>query len=333
MTKLLTVILPFFNAESTLENAIKSVLNQTFTNFYFVLVNNNSTDKSIEIVKKYALKERRIILLHEKKQGVTFASNKGMQYAKTKYIARADADDILHKNKLEKQIYFLENNSDIDIVGTRVNYIGSTENKGFKAFVDITNKITTNQEIEINRFAELQVINPTIMFRKSVAEKYGYYKNGDFPEDYEMFLRWIDNGVKYYKLDDYLLDWHDSKTRLTRTDERYYFDAFYKIKTPYLAKYLYKNNKYHPKVAIWGAGKLSRKRANLLLDYGIKIEKFIDIDSKKIKQANTIYYNQLSINDKLFILSYVSNRGAKEKIKQFLLEKGFIEGTDFLLIA
>ncbi len=329
----LTIVLPFFNAESTLENAIKSVLNQTFTNFYFVLVNNNSTDKSVEIVEKYESEDKRIILLHETKQGVTFASNKGMQSAKTKYIARADADDILHKTKLEKQVNFLENNNNIDVIGTRVNYVGNTKNKGFKAFVDITNKITTSQQIELNRFAELQVINPTIMFRKSVAEKYGYYKNGDFPEDYEMFLRWLENGVKFYKLEDYLLDWHDSETRLTRTDERYSFDAFYRTKTPFLAKYLSKNNKYLPKVAIWGAGRLSRKRANLLLNYGIKIELFIDVDSKKIKQANTIHYSKILEKKDVFILSYVSNRGAKEKIKQFLLEKGFIEGKDFLLIA
>ncbi len=333
MSKLLTVVLPFFNAEKTLNNAIKSVLNQSFTDFDFVLVNNNSTDKSVEIVEKYISQDKRIILLHEKEQGVTFASNKGMQYAKTDYIARTDADDILHKNKLEKQIIFLENNNNIDIVGTRVNYIGDTENKGFKAFVDITNKITTSQQIELNRFVELQVINPTIMFRKSVAEKYGYYKHGDFPEDYEMFLRWLDNGVKFYKLEDYLLDWQDSETRLTRTDERYSFDAFYRTKAPYLAKYLSKNNKYHPKVAVWGAGRLSRKRAEMLLDYGIEIDLFIDIDSKKIKRNNTIHYSKLEKSLNLFVLSYVSNRGAKEKIKQFLEEKGFIEGKDFLLIA
>jgi len=329
----LTVVLPFFNAECTLENAIKSVLNQTFTRFYFVLVNNNSTDKSVEIVKKYASKDKRIILLNETKQGVTFASNKGMQYAKTEYIARTDADDILHKSKLEKQINFLEKNKEIDVVGTRVNYIGNTKNTGFKTFVDISNTKITSEEIELNRFVELQIINPTIMFRKSIAEKYGYYKNGDFPEDYEMFLRWLDNGVKFYKLEDYLLDWHDSDTRLTRTDKRYTFDAFYRTKTPYLAKYLAKNNKYHPKIAIWGAGRLSRKRANLLLNYGIEITLYIDIDKNKTKKPNTIHYSKISEKDNLFILSYVSNRGAKDKIKQFLLEKGFIEGKSFLLIA
>ena len=71
----------------------------------------------------------------------------------------------------------------------------------------------------------------------------------------------------------------------------------------------------------------------MLLDYGIEIALFIDSDSKKIKRNNTIHYSKLEKSLNLFVLSYVSNRGAKEKIKQFLLEKGFIEGENFLIIA
>ncbi len=329
----LSVVLPFYNAEKTLEKAINSVLNQSFINFDFILVNNNSTDNSVEIVKNYVNKDKRIILLHENNQGVTFASNTGMKYASTKYIARTDADDILHKDKLLKQFNFLEQNKNIDVVATCANYVGDAKNKGFSAFVDITNKIITGEQIELNRFVELQVINPTIMFKKQIGEQFGFYKNGNFPEDYEMFLRWLQNGVKYHKLTDKLLDWQDSETRLTRTDARYSFDAFYRTKTSYLADYLSKNNKYHPKVAVWGAGRLSKRRAEMLENYGIEINLYIDIDTKKIKRDNTIHYSKLEKNLDLFILSYVSNRGAKDKIKKFLLQKGFVEGKDFLIIA
>ncbi len=329
----ISVILPFYNAENTLARAVNSILNQTFKEFEIILVNNNSTDKSRKIAEKYSEKFNNILLLDEKKQGVANASNTGMKYAQTKYIARMDADDVSHKERIEKQFQFLEENSGIDLVGTKVNYIGNEGNSGFKTYVDLTNDICNIKDISINRFSELQIINPTIMFRKATAEKYGYYKHGNFPEDYEFFLRWLNAGRKLAKLPEHLFDWYDSETRLTRTDENYSFDAFYETKTPYLAKYLQKNNPFHPKVAIWGAGKKSKKRANLLTNYGIEIDFYIDISAKKLKQQNCLYYQELPVGGEHFILSYVSNRGAKHLIRKFLTDKKYTEGKDFLIIA
>ena len=329
----ISVVLPFYNAEKTLERAINSLLNQTFKEFYIILVNNNSTDSSYEIAKKYSQTYKNIILLSESRQGVAFASNTGMRYAQTKYIARFDADDESLPERIEKQYKYLEKNPQTDLVGTCVNYFGDEKNIGLRTYVELTNKIRTYHEISINRFSELQVINPTIMFRKQTAEKFGYYEAGNFPEDYEFFLRWLQAACIIEKLPDYLLNWHDSQNRLTRTNANYSYDAFYKIKTPFLAEYLKKNNKFYPKTAIWGAGKISKKRSELLKEFGIIIDLYIDVSEKKIKQKNCIFYKDLPNAGNLFILSYVSNRGANQEIRQFLISKNYTEGTDFLIVS
>jgi len=314
----ISVVLPFFNAEKTLERAIKSILNQTYVNFEFILVNNNSTDKSIEIVQKYLKLDNRIKLIHEKKQGVVFASNKGMQCAKGQFIARMDADDESLPERLEKQIEFLENNIEIDAVGTLVKYSGKYENLGLHKFVEYTNTVITPKQISDKRFSELVVINPSIMFRKSSLEKYGHYKYGDFPEDYELFLRWLSLGAKFAKLPEKLLIWYDSDERLTRTDAIYSQDSFFRLKSKYLDEFLKEKNKFYPNVVIWGAGRVSRRRAKMLEQYGIKIQFYIDVDSKKIDNIDIIHYLKIPKPGTIYILSYVNNYGAKVKIFSYL---------------
>ena len=329
----ISVIIPFYNAEKTFENAINSILQQTFTNFELILIDNNSTDQSLKIAQEKAKQDSRIILLEERQQGVVFASNKGLQQAKGKYVARTDADDISHKEKLFLQYKFLEKNSDFGLIGTCVNYCGSDNNLGFKTFVDYTNSITSYEDIYQNQFVELLIANPTIMFRKTVAEKYGFYKDGNFPEDYELFLRWLNKGVKFAKLPEKLLDWHDSETRLTRTDKRYSVQAFYETKTPYLVDFLKKNKPYFPKVVIWGAGRTSVRRSNLLKKYGIEIDFYIDVKIKKESPKKVIFYEEIPEAGKYFILSYAGSRGAREQIVKFLLSKKYKQGKDFLIVS
>ncbi len=327
----ISVILPFYNAEKTLKHSAESILNQSFTNFELLLINNNSQDRSSEIAEKLEKSDKRINLLHENKQGVVFASQKGFDCAVSDFVARADADDVWHPEKLKSQHTFLKKHPEIDVVSCRVKYIGNTENEGMRTYVKNTNKYLIHKEIALNRFSELQVINPTILFRKIIAEKFGFYEEGNFPEDYELFLRWIEKGVKYQKLPEILLDWYDSETRLTRTDKRYSFDAFYRIKSEYLFRFLKESNPFFPEIAVWGAGKLSKKRLKYLENKGIKIRYFIDVDQKKINNKTVISYQNIPKPGEVFIVSFVNNRGMRTKIKDFLLSKNYVEGKNFIL--
>ncbi len=327
----ISVILPFYNAEKTLERSVNSILNQTFDNFELLAVNNNSTDNSEQIIRDLSEKDKRLKIMNESKQGVVFASLKGLHKAKANLISRADADDVWHPEKFMQQYAYIREHPEIDVVSCRVNFIGNSESKGMLAYVKETNKYLTHTEISINRFSELQVINPTILFRKTCIEKYGFYKEGHFPEDYELFLRWIEKGVKYHKLPDTLLDWYDSENRLTRTDKRYSFDAFYRIKSTYLFRFLKENNPFFPQIVVWGAGKLSKNRLKYLEDSGIQTKYFIDVDKNKIDDKNIISYETIPDPGKIYIVSFVNNRGMRSKIKDFLISKNYIEGKNFVI--
>lgn len=325
-----SILLPFYNAENTIHKAIKSILKQTFKNFELICVNNNSQDNSTEIVNKLAAKDKRIRLLHEKRQGVAYASQTALEASRAKYIARTDADDICKPTRIEKQFNFLETHPEYQAVGSMAEYVGPPENKGIQTFIDKTNSRITHKELSLNRFSELQIINPTLFFRKKTAETYGFYKHGNFPEDYEMFLRWMSKGVKFYKIPEKLIEWHDSPKRLTRTDSRYSVMAFYETKSPYIAEYSERHNPHHPNVVIWGAGRRSRRRAKLLEGYGLKIKFYIDINKTK---EYSRYFETITHPGEFFILAYVGKRGADKLITNYLEEHGFQNGKDFLIVA
>lgn len=329
-----SVILPFFNAEKTLERAIESIASQSLHNFECILINNNSTDNGTKIALSQTEKDQRFILIHENKQGVMFASNNGSKHSRGKYIARMDADDWAYPDRLKLQAKFLDANPEYGAVAGLVEHIGHSENtKGFARYVEWVNSVQTYPEILNSMFIESPVANPSAMWRKEVAEKHGMYKSGDFPEDYEMWLRWLSDGVKIKKINETVLKWYDSDTRVTRTQAIYSDSAFYRIKTKYLASWLKKNNPFYPKIAVWGASRISRRRARLLNQYGIEIDCYIDIKKDRILDQKVIYYEDIPSPDKMFILTYIKQMNARDEIQEFLHSRGYEEGKNYLLIS
>ncbi len=329
-----SIILPFYNAEKTLKKALESIANQSLQDFECIMVDNNSTDGGRQIAESFAQKDSRFILISERQQGVVFASNKGLELAKAKYIARMDADDECFPNRLELQLEFLENNKDYGAVSGLVKFVPKKENsKGFSEYVDWVNSLLNYEEIYLKRFMEMPIINPTIMWRKFVSDKFVMYRSGDFPEDYELWLRWLDNGIKIGKVQETILKWYDSDTRLTRTDAIYSNDSFYKAKSPYLAKELAKINKHYPKVAVWGASKISRKRAKLLEEYGIDICCYIDISKKRQIPEKLMYYKELQKAGSLFILVYVKQKSMRKEVEDYLIGREYKERRDFLFCS
>lgn len=329
----ISVILPFYNAQLTISRAIESIVDQTITNWELLLVDNGSTDGSSVVARSFAKSDRRIRVLEEKQQGVVFAFNTGLSYASGAYIARMDADDYCYPQRLEKQSDYLKKNSEVAAVSSRVRYCAGVPQEGMLHYVVWVNSLMTSKQIKNNRFVELSIINPSLMFRRSDLEKYGSYVAGDFPEDYELILRWLEAGAILTKVEDTLLDWHDSPNRLTRTDPRYSVEAFYRLKTKYLVRWLKKHNPFYPQVVVWGGGRKSRQRSSLLEAEGVVISAYIDIVRDKTAKKPCIFYQDVAPPGKYFVLSYVGNRGRREEVRQFLLSRGYQESIDFLLSA
>jgi hypothetical protein len=175
------------------------------------------------------------------------------------------------------------------------------------------------------------------MFRADLPARHGSYREGPFPEDYELWLRWMEAGVRFAKVPRVLLRWHDPPRRLSRTDARYDTEAFYRCKAPFLARWLRKRDSPSQPIIIWGAGRPTRKRSALLVEQGITITGYIDIDPKKqgrkVSGCPVMAPGELPGPGQVFVIGYVGKRGARLLARDFLNSRGWIEGRDFIMAA
>ncbi len=326
-----SVVMPVYNAEATVSQTLESLRAQTFQSLEIIVVNDGSTDGTLEILRN----QPDIKLLDHSHRGIVPALNDGLAAASGEYIARMDADDLCHPERIEKQASFLDTFPEIGIVGCRVGFGGDHKKQaGYAAHVDWINELIEPDDIALNRFVESPFAHPSVMFRRKLFEEFGAYRDGPFPEDYELWLRWMANGVKAGKIDEKLLTWNDPPDRLSRTDERYSIDAFYKTKAKYLFQWLENHNPHHPELIVWGAGRVTRKRTAILEQYGIRITQYVDIKKRQLNCGTPVILpNEIPDPETCFVLPMVGKRGAREQIRAVLKARGFTEGENCIFAA
>jgi glycosyltransferase involved in cell wall biosynthesis len=332
-----SVILPVFNGASTIERAIASIRAQTYSDWELLVVNDGSTDATISVAEAASTAEPRIRLLNQPHFGLVTALNLGLQHARGEFIARMDADDECLPERLAAQTDWLLARPELGLVGCLVEFGGDRErNAGYALHVDWINSVVTPEQIALNRFIESPFAHPSVMFRRELIEQHGGYRAGDFPEDYDLWLRWLAAGVGMAKVPRPLLRWNDPPTRLSRTDPCYSPENFFRLKAKAIADELAGRTRSRA-VWVWGAGRPTRKRVAFLETHGVLIAGFIDIDPKKtgkqIAGRPVISATSLPAPADAFVLGYVSSRGARALIRSALHTRGYSEGSDFLMCA
>lgn len=180
---IVTVLLPVYNGEQYLKDAIDSILAQSYSNFVFLIINDGSSDRSEEIILSYT--DSRIQYLNnEQNLGLISTLNKGLQLVNTKYVARMDADDISLPQRLEKQVAFLESHPEVGILGTWSQSFGERNNH-------IAKYQAEHESIRYKQLYQIQLVHPTCMMRMDVLKSlpFVYDKNYTHAEDYELFTR------------------------------------------------------------------------------------------------------------------------------------------------
>ena len=330
-----SVILPVYNASQSIEIAVRSCLEQSYPGFELILVEDGSTDETPAILSRISETDKRIRIFFRPHGGIVDALNSGIAESRGEFIARMDADDVMYPERLSKQLEFLDENPHTGLVSCLVEHGGHPElQEGYARYIHWINSMTGAEEISVNRFVESPLAHPSVMFRRTLVEKHGGYRSGNFPEDYELWLRWMDAGVQMEKIPQQLLFWSDLSGRLSRIDERYSPEAFNKIKTDYLIRFLEKKINGR-KIWLCGAGRGTRRKSDLLFDSEFSFGGYIDVDPLKTgKSFNGLeVYGVEGIPDKreAYLVSYVGTRGARDEIRRDLMLRGYEEGKDFVM--
>ena len=200
----ISVVMPVYNREQYLKESIESILNQTFTDFEFIIVDDQSTDSSWQIIQEYANKDSRIVAVKNTgKKGCFPARNCGNGLAKGKYIAVMDSDDIALPHRLQTQFDFMEQNPEIDVCGSWAKTFGD-KNELIKPW-------QMHEKIRDANFFFCAMVHPSIMFRN----KYGivYSEEGLSAQDYELYCRKI-NELKFANIPKVLLLYRAHETQI-----------------------------------------------------------------------------------------------------------------------
>lgn len=209
MSVKISVIMSVYNTnDKWLRDSIESILNQTFSDFEFIIINDGSSNKAEEVILSY--KDKRIKYIKQENQGLAKSLNNGLKIAQGEYIARMDADDISLPERFEKQIAFLEKHPDISLVGS-----------SYEMFPD--EKLVLHPETVryIDLIKGCYIAHPTVMFRREDFEKHNLKYNETFKaaQDYDLWSRAI-RYIKMANLQEVLLKyrWHNESITQTKAE-------------------------------------------------------------------------------------------------------------------
>ena len=181
----ITVLMPVYNAHKYLKEAMDSILNQTFKDFIFLIINDGSTDDSREIINSY--QDDRVKLIdNDKNMGIVYTLNKGLELAKTEFIARMDSDDISLPKRLYKQIIFMKKNSKVGVCGGAIKFFGATTK------TKIFSK--KNESIKAGLLFTSQLAHPSVMMRTEMLKKHNLFYDSkyEYVEDYKLWTDCVD---------------------------------------------------------------------------------------------------------------------------------------------
>ncbi len=181
----ISVIMPVYNTERYLKEAIDSILNQTYENFELIAIDDGSKDTSGKILDHYASIDKRVIVVHQENSGIVKTLNRGIEMARGEFIARMDGDDISFATRFEKQLEVLDAHSDVVLVAGSFEIIDEEGEYIYREVVPVRDR-----DIKRSMLLRNPIAHGSVTFRKAACEKVGMYSDAFGPtEDFELWSR------------------------------------------------------------------------------------------------------------------------------------------------
>jgi hypothetical protein len=332
-----SVLMPVRDAAPHLERCITSLERQTLTDFEVVAVDDGSSDGSEQVLETWAARDPRVKVLTRPAEGLIPALNAGLQRCRAPLVARMDADDVSHPRRLELQAALLAARPELGVASCLVRHFPWCRvGEGFRVYEAWLNSLRTPEQIARERFVESPVAHPSAVVRRDLLEAVGGYREMGWPEDYDLWLRLLEDRIEIAKVERALYFWREHEGRLTRQDGRYSVEGFLRCKAHFLLCGPLAGGRC---VVVWGAGQTGRRLSKHLLRGGAEIAAFVDIDPAKIGRTlrgrSIVGADRLPalLEDGALVLAAVASRGARELIRARLDALGLVEGEGYWCVA
>jgi len=316
---LISILIPFKNTAEFLSECLQSTINQSYTNWELLIVDDNSSDNSFNVVESFAKQDSRIKLLKNNGFGIISALRLAFSKSEGELITRMDSDDIMTLNKLEVLSNNLLKYGKKHVAIGLVNYFSETGiGEGYAKYETWINNLTKNGTNYSEIYKECVIPSPCWMIHREDLIAADAFNPNRYPEDYDLTFRFYEKSFKCIPCKTVLHQWRDYTTRASRTDPHYSHNYLLDIKLFYFLKLDYNKNR---SLVIWGAGDKGKTIAKNLIENKIPFDWICDnpkkigrdIYGKKLKEFN--YLKQIE-NPQSIIT--VANTEAQKQIRNYL---------------
>jgi glycosyltransferase involved in cell wall biosynthesis len=332
-----SVLLPVRDAAGGLGACLDSLLGQTLATHEVVAVDDGSRDHSLALLLERSRQDPRLRVLATPARGLVPALNAALSLARAELVARMDADDVAHPERLARQAERLRRDPGTDVLGCRVALDSLGEGPagaGMRAYLAWSNGLIRHDEIVRDLLVESPLVHPSVMMRRRALRRLGGYRGFDGPEDYDLWLRARDAGLRFAKLPEPLLRWRDWPGRLTRRDPRYSPARFLELKLEALARGPLAHGR---PVVLWGGGPIAKSWSRALRGRGHRVAAFVDVHPRRLGQAlhgaPVVPWTDAARWPAALHLAAVGQPGARSRIRALAARLGLRDGEDLLAVA
>jgi glycosyltransferase involved in cell wall biosynthesis len=329
-----SILLPVRDAAATLPACLASIARQSEARFECVIVDDGSRDASPRIAEHRVARDPRFRLIRGSRAGVAAASNRGLAECRAPFVARMDADDWMHRERLACQLAAFDAEPDLAAVATRVRYFPRSRlGPGLRRYEAWLNQQGDPRRVREDAFVECPVANPTLMLRRERFRTLGY-RECDWPEDYDLVLRLLAEGARIRVLPRRLHGWRLHPARLTSRSPLYAVPRFTACKAHFLAEGLLRG---HADYLLWGYGRTGRSLARALRGHGRQPAAIVELHPGRLGQrihgAPVIPPEALGAPAGRPLLASVAGAEARGILRRELARRGWRECVDFAVVA
>ena len=330
----ISVLLPVWNAGPWFAEALESLSAQTFEDFDVHIHDDGSRDDSLAIAEAHAARDARFHVTTGPHLGVVPALNRVAARARGGLWLRMDADDRATPDRFAKTRALAEAHPEVEFFSSRIRYFPSDSvRSGMQRYEAWLNSLMDHDAIHAERFVELPLLAPAWALRPALFERIGGYREGEFPEDYDFFLRAVEAGARFRKHPDVLLECREHPLRTSKTSPRFHLDRFHDLRAAHLVRHLRGIDR--PLVLV-GAGPEGKRWVEVLRAHDLELAAFLEVHPGRIGQTirglPVHGYDDLGLFEGAFLLGAVARPGGRQDIRARMLEAGRVEEQDFLFV-
>jgi hypothetical protein len=328
---MVSILFPVYNAAATLPAALASLRRQTYADWELVCVDDGSTDASAEMLTIAADHDPRINYLRRPHQGLVASLNEGLRYCRGQWLARFDADDAMHPQRLARQVA-----AGFDgVLGCGVrSFPKRALTDGLARYEHWLNSLQTHEQITRDLFVESPFAHPSVLLPTRLLRAVEGYREMGWPEDYDLWLRLWRHGARFAKLPQVLHYWREHPGRLSRGGGAYNSRSFRWCKVAHLRETLLAGDCV---VSVWGAGKVGRVWSRALTAAGVRVARHLADDPAQVggevRGRPVVSPEAAATIDDGPIVVTIGVLGRRNAIREYLDGLGRREGRDYVCVA